>query len=291
MKITIIANPVAGRGRAYKRILRCLERWEDPDWQVELLTTNKSGHAGLLAKDLLENPPDILAVCGGDGTVNEIASNVPHPPFPIAVLPGGTANVLARELGLPLDPVRSLKIALKRNVRHVDLGGFRSGSERRFLFVAGIGFDAFAVYCVRPALKAKIGMAAYVVAILDCLLNYTFPEFQITTEKQTISATSCLICNSKKYGGGLLFCPDADMKDGLLDLLVIQGMRRIELARFLFKAWIGIPEKQIWIHRVRAKALQIEGPSTVLAQIDGELAGSLPCQIHLEEAVFPLVVP
>jgi diacylglycerol kinase (ATP) len=291
MKLAIIANPVAGGGRAYKRIRRCVDQWTDPNWQVELLTTNQSHHAGLLAKGLLERPPDMLAVCGGDGTINEIASCIPHPPFPIAVLPGGTANVLARELGLPLDPVQSLKIALKRKVRHVDLGELGSGQNRRFLFVAGIGFDAFAVFSVRPALKAKLGMAAYVVAILDCLRNYTFPEFQVTTENNAFTATSCLVCNSKRYGGGLLFCPDADMEDGLLDVLVLQGARKIGLARFLFKAWIGIPEKRHWIHRLKAKTLQVEGPSTVLAQIDGELAGSPPYQISLEASAFPLIIP
>jgi YegS/Rv2252/BmrU family lipid kinase len=291
MKLAIIANPVAGGGSAYKKIRRCVDQWSEPNWQVEFLTTNQDLHAGSLAERLIETPPDLLAVCGGDGTVNQIASRIPHPPFPVAVLPGGTANVLARELGLPLDPIKALKIALKRKVRHVDLGVLGTSPDRRFVFVAGIGFDAFAVFSVRQTLKEKFGMAAYAVAILDCLQNYTFPEFQVRTENQTFAATSCLVCNSKRYGGGLLFCPDADMTDGLLDLLVLQGSRRIELVRFLIKAWLGIPEKQSWIHRLKVKSVHIEGPSTLLAQIDGELAGPPPYRIDLEKSSFPLVIP
>ena len=87
-------------------------------------------------RELLGAPPDLLALRGGDGTVNEIASSVPAPPFPVAIIPAGTANVLARELGIPLNPVRAVQIALKRTVRKLDLGRLGAGM-RRFLFVAG----------------------------------------------------------------------------------------------------------------------------------------------------------
>ena len=119
-------------------------------------------------------PQIYSAICGGDGTLNEVASRVPYPPFPVALLPAGTANVVARELGLPLDPIRALQVALNRVVRPVDLGELNAG-VRRFLFVAGIGFDAYVVANVRPALKKKLGMAAYAAAIVSGLRRYSFP--------------------------------------------------------------------------------------------------------------------
>lgn len=290
MHLSIIANPVAGGGRPYNKIRNHIRQWKQPDWEVEFLTTKAANHAGSLAMELLKQPPDLLAVCGGDGTVNEIASRLPEPPFPIAILPGGTANVLARELQLPLDPVRALHIALKGKVRRVDLGKIATGNDRRFVFVAGIGFDAYAVYRARPALKAKIGMAAYAVAILECLRDYKFPEFQATLDGQTFNATSCLVCNSRKYGGGLVFCPDADMTDGFLDVLVMEGANKLALARFLISAWLGIPEKHDWVHRIKAKEVRFEGPAAVRIEADGELAGQLPVRISVSEKVFPLVV-
>lgn len=291
MNLAIIANPIAGRGRAYQSLQRYVCQWPHPDWQFELLPTRGPNHAGLLARELLAHPPDLLAVCGGDGTMNEIATIVPDPPFPVALLPAGTANVLARELGLPLNPVRALKMALKGNARKIDLGLLGPGLRRRFLFVAGIGFDACVVSQVRPALKSKLGIVAYAVAILEGLQKYHFPEFQVTVGGRTFTATSCLVCNSKRYGGGLLFCPAADMYDGFLDILILDGRSRLALAGFLLLAWLQRPMKGGWIHRLRSKDLRIEGAEGVLVQVDGERAGGLPLDIGLTPAAFPLIIP
>jgi diacylglycerol kinase (ATP) len=290
MKLVIIANPTSGGGRAYKSIRSHIQQWSDPDWNIEILTTRGPDHAGLLAQELLQDPPDLLGICGGDGTVNEIVSRVPHPPFPVALLPAGTANVIARELGIPLNPVRALQIALKRTVRNVDLGDLGHGM-RRFLFVAGIGFDAFVVKSVNPGLKKNLGIAAYAAAVLSCLRSYPFPEFEVIVGGRNYAATSCLACNARSYGGGLLFCPEADMSDGFLDILVLEGRRRLGLARFLLNAWIGKAESGAWIHRLKERTLRIEGGPDVPVQTDGELTGRLPLDINLSPSSFPLVVP
>jgi YegS/Rv2252/BmrU family lipid kinase len=291
MKISIIANPTAGRGRAYKALRRYVDHWPHKEWDVEILTTRSRNEAGLFAQQLLAHPPDLLAICGGDGTINEVATHVPAPPFPIAVLPAGTANVLARELGLPLNVTRSLQIALKRITRRIDLGVLDASARRRFLFVAGIGFDACVVSKVRMGLKSRLGIAAYAWAILECLKQYSFPEFQVDIGGRVFTATSCLACNARRYGGGLLFCPSADMSDGLLDILILEKQSRMDLARFLFMAWCGKPSKREWIHRLRTSSFRVEGPKDILIQVDGELAGSIPAAITLENLSFPLAIP
>ena len=288
MRLSIIANPVAGGGRAFRSLQIFVARWPYRGWQVEILTTRGRNDAGEIASRLRLNPPDLVAVCGGDGTVNEVASHVPRPPFPVAILPAGTANVLARELGLPLNAVKALDLALKGVPRRIDLGSI-GRPTRRFLFVAGIGFDAFVVSQVRPGLKSRLGMAAYAAAILECLKRYTFPQFQVEVNGRTLHATSCLVCNSKRYGGGLLFCPEADMADGQLDILILEKQSRLELARFLFLAWCGKPEKRGWVHRLRSSSFGIEGPDTVPIQTDGELAGNIPTAVSLENSAFPLI--
>ncbi len=290
MKIAIIANPVAGRGRAYKIIHRLVQQWPYPDWECEFLPTRCPEHAGVLALEQLANPPDLLAVCGGDGTLHEVVSRVPDPPFPVALLPAGTANVLARDLGLPFDPARALEVALNRTVRRVDLGSLNARAKHSFLLMAGIGFDAYVASRVRPGIKARLGMFAYVISTLHALATYAFPEFQVSAGGEQVSATSCLVANAKGYGGGLVFTPTADMEDGLFDILVLQGRPRLAYAHFLWNAWRGRPKVYPWIKPIRASTVRVTGPRGLWVQADGELIGTLPLEIQVHPKVFPLVV-
>jgi YegS/Rv2252/BmrU family lipid kinase len=291
MKITIIANPVAGRGRAYKIIHRLTQHWPYQDWEYEFLSTRCPEHAGILALEQLPNPPDLLAVCGGDGTLHEVVSRVSNPPFPVALLPAGTANVLARDLGLPFDPVRALEVALKRAVRRVDLGMLTARGQHAFLLMAGVGFDAYVASKVRPAIKNKLGMFAYFISTLHSLATYAFPEFQVSVGDEHFTATSCLIANAKGYGGGLIFTPAADMVDGLFDVLVLEGRPKLGYLRFLFNAWRGRPKSYSWIRQLRASSLKVTGPRGLWVQADGELIGTLPLEVSIVRQAFPLVVP
>jgi len=291
MKCVIIANPRAGGGGAFRKICHYVRRWKHPDWEMEILETTRPKQAGELILDLIENPPDLLAVCGGDGTLNEIASALPRPAFPVAILPSGTANVVAKELKLPLNPARALDVALKRTVRKVDLGELGSGRNRRFVFVAGIGFDAYVAASVRPALKNILGVGAYVLAGLRCLHSYPFSEFQVFVDNQKFSATSCIVANARRYGGGMIFCPKADMQDGLLDILILNQRNRARMAHFFFRAWLGRTESPPWIHRLQARSVSLSGPENIMVQVDGESAGTLPVDISLLPSAFPLCVP
>jgi diacylglycerol kinase (ATP) len=291
MKLSIIANPVAGGGRAYKSIRRYLDRQSNPDWDIDLLATQSRGHAGLLARELMAHPPDLLAVCGGDGTLNEVVTQIPDAQFPVAIIPAGTANVVARELRLPLNPVKALQIGMNRVLKRVDLGKLGPGARRRFLFVTGIGFDAYVASSVHEGLKSAIGIGAYALAIARGIQAYSFPEFQVIAKDRVYTATSCLASNGRRYGGDLLFCPDADMCDGQLDILVLQGRGRLALARFLIMARLQRAETREWIHRFRTDVLRVEGPSEVCVQADGESVGGLPLEISLTPSAFSLVAP
>ncbi len=290
MKIAIIANPVAGRGRAFRAVRRVVNNWPYKDWECELLPTRCPEHAGVLALEQLANPPDLLAVCGGDGTLHEVVSRVPEPPFPVALLPAGTANVLARDLDLPRDPVRALEIAMRRNVRPVDLGKLAARAPHHFLLMVGIGFDAYVASRVRPAVKQRLGMLAYALSIVRSLAGYAFPEFQVSAGEQQFIATSCLIANAKGYGGGLVFTPSADMRDGLLDVLVLQGRSRLGYLRFLWEAWRRRPKLYPWMRSIRASSVTVTGPRGLWVQADGELVGTLPLEVTVSRQAFPLVV-
>ena len=291
-KLFIIANPAAGNGRPFRKIHDYARGGKISGWETEILATKGPGHAGVLARELLDRHCDLLAVCGGDGTINEVVSALPaSPPFPLAILPGGTANVLCRELGLPLSPAPALDVALKRKIRRVDVGEMKARKNRRFTFAAGIGFDAWAVHKTRSAFKSKTGIAAYAAVAAGSIASYEFPEFTITANGDSYTATSCIVCNARSYGGGLTFCPDADMTDGFLDVMIIEGVRRAGLAGFLLSAWIRPGMTPAWIRRIRTKKLRADGPSTVHIETDGELVGELPAVFSISKLSLPLVVP
>ena len=291
MKLAIIANPVAGRGRPYRKVTHWARHWPHAEWEVEILPTRGPEHAGEIALELLSRPPDLLAVCGGDGTIHEVASRVPNPPFTVALLPAGTSNVLARELGLPLDPSQALDIALAGIVRRVDLGVLRARTEQRFLLMTGVGLDAYVAAKVRPRFKNAVGIASYYLAAAQCLLSYPFAQFQVVTDRASVSATSCVVANAKGYGGDLVLTPGADMSDGILDILTLQTRSRLDYLKFLFSAWRGCPRRYPWVGSQRARAVKIEGPRGLWVQADGELVGTLPLDISLSPSVFPLVFP
>jgi diacylglycerol kinase (ATP) len=291
LRLAIIANPVSGRGRPFRRLQRWIGAWPHPDWQVEVFATRAPEHATVIARDLLANPPDLVAVCSGDGTFREVACGVPDPPFPVAPLPGGTANVLAHELGISMDPVAALEGALKGNVRRVDLGMLQTRQQSRFLLFVGAGFDAYVAARVRPQAKARIGIAAYYLETVRSLLAYDFPCFEVVTEGESVAATSCLAASSHCYGGGLSLVPAADMCDGYLDLFLVTSRSRFDYFRFLMKARLGWPPEYPWIRRLRARSVRITGPRGIWVQADGDLAGSLPVEVGMLPAAFPLMVP
>jgi YegS/Rv2252/BmrU family lipid kinase len=290
VRLAIIVNPIAGRGRAWKKLQRHLKAWPHPECQFETHLTRCPGHAGVIAQELLENPPDLLAVCGGDGTLNEVASQVPSPPFPVAILPSGTANVLARELGLPLDAVRALEVALDGPVRRVDLGFLNTRVSRHFLLMAGIGLDAYVVLKCNARAKRYLGIAAYYEAVIRCLLTYPFYEFQVTTENDSIAASSCVIANSSRYGGGLVLVPEASISDGVLNVLALQETPKLNYFRFLLAAWRGKALNFPWVRRFQARSIRIEGPRGIWAHTDGELVGTLPLEAGIAAKGFPLKV-
>jgi diacylglycerol kinase (ATP) len=291
MKLAIIANPVAGQGKAYRRLQAYLSQRPLPDCRVDFLTTRGPEHAGELARGLAGDPPDLLAVCGGDGTICEVASHLPEASFPVAVLPAGTANVLAREFGLARDPIKALEQALRGRTCRIDSVELLARNSRRFLLMAGIGLDAQVVAQTRPRLKAKIGMAAYLISILTEIVRYPFPEFRVSTEDSSYSATSCIVSNARFYGSGLVFSPQANPRDGELDLVLLEGRNRIRYLSFLIRAQLRRPWGAPFVTRCRARRIRIEGPRGIWVQADGELIGTLPVELKLLPASFPLIVP
>ncbi len=254
-------------------------------------TTSGPGHASVLARGLLGSAPDLLAVCGGDGTYNEVVNGLHDPPFPVAVIPAGTANVLARDIGIPTDTGRAVQIAVQMNVRRVDLCLLEGARSRAFVLMAGAGYDAYVVAHIPTSLKDRFGLGAFYYTTLRCLSTYRFPAFVVSTESDSVTCATCVVANSRGYGGGLVLTPDANMSDGILDLVTLEGESRLKFARFALSAWWGRPGHYPWVRYLKARKITIDGSSDVPVQVDGELVGTLPVKVRLFPEAFPIVVP
>jgi diacylglycerol kinase family enzyme len=258
---------------------------------VELAVAHSAGEVRAIALRAVADPPDVLAVCGGDGTVNEVACAVPDPPFPLAVLPGGTQNLLARELGIAPDPIAALKALPLLRVRRVDLGLIDGGSRRVFFLMVGIGFDAWVAASVSAADKMRWGTAAYYSAVCRALVSFPVRRFSVSERYRSISCSSCVVSNAAAYGGGLALNPEADMSDGVLDVLTLGIDRRAGYFGFLLAARLALGLEFNAMTRFHSAHVEVDGPRGVLVQADGEVCGELPIAISVRVGAFPLLVP
>jgi YegS/Rv2252/BmrU family lipid kinase len=231
---------------------------------------------------------DLVIVHGGDGTVNEAMQGLVGTPTPLAVWPGGTSNVLAREIGLPggLDALADV-IAGSRT-RRVSVG--RAG-ERYFLLMAGVGLDADIVRAVNPGLKRLTGEGAYWMAGLRQLTDWHPVHFLLETDTGQHGATFAVVANAASYGGGLRFAPEARMDDDLLDLCLFDSKQRHRFARYLAAAFTGSHLGMPGVTYLKTRRAVAHGDASRFVQIDGELLGPLPVSFECVPDALTLLVP
>src|SRR5918998_858282 len=197
----IIGNPNSGRAGDKGYLERFAEILRSGGHEVEVLNTERPDHA----TELASMAGDRLVVgAGGDGTLNEVINGL-SPWATLGVLPLGTANVLARELGVPLDPEEACRHILKGARSRVDLGVATdgSGAERRFACMAGIGFDAKVVDAVTPRQKRYLRSLAFALTGFRVLFGSNFPPVRVLHEGKTHVARFAIVANGHYYGGGL----------------------------------------------------------------------------------------
>src|SRR6202012_1675745 len=234
---------------------------------------------------------DVVVAAGGDGTINEVANglaNAPHAVPPLAIIPLGTANVLAQEIGLRGNP-RAVARAIAQGGRMtVHLG---EANGRYFLMMAGVGFDAHVVANVDLALKRRTGKIAYVVETLVQGLRYGFPRCRVTINGQSHDAYSVVVCNGRHYGGPFVAAPKASLADPAFEVCLLQkgGYRHVLRygAALVMGRLSALPDVQI----LTGKSLRIEGDPGLPVQGDGDIIAHLPVEIRVAERTLELVVP
>lgn len=291
-RAALIYNAAARRlrRRPARRLGAVLERLRSFGLTVEVHETAGSNHATGLVRSALQRGCDLIVACGGDGTVNEVVGGMAGSRVPLMVIPAGTANVLAKEIGLPLDWVEAAGLLRTGRIRRIALG--RAGS-RPFLLMAGIGVDAAVVGSVHGGLKALLGEGAFWIACLRQLLSYPFTPFEVQAEGEggPGQATFAVIARAGNYGGGFQIAGQADLFSEDFQVCLFQSRDRWRYPRYFWNVRRRSHHRLPDVRQFRARSVLVEGSPQIGVQIDGELIGCLPQRVTIQPDALSLLIP
>lgn len=283
----VIGNPKAGRNRGKDHLKRCAEILRSDGLDVEVWPTERPHHATELAS--LAGARLVVAA-GGDGTVNEVVNGL-ETDATLGIIPLGTANVLARELGLPLKAEASCERILAGKERRIDVGVAtdRKGRERRFTCMAGIGFDAHVVNEVTPGLKQYLKILAFPLAALKVYLEGDLPPLHVMHGEDTYVAQFAIVANGQYYGGDFRVAEDATLATGKLEVVLVDRVGQLLRADVLTRILAKKPLDRS-MRSFAAKELRATSPGAqVPVQLDGEVWGRLPMAFHIEPGALKVI--
>ncbi|MDR7168408.1 diacylglycerol kinase (ATP) [Nocardia kruczakiae] len=305
--VALVTNPYSGHGRGLVAAAAATARFAERGVRVREIRGADAAETVRLVRDSLRGPerPDAVVCAGGDGLVCVTLQAIASTGVPLGLLPGGTGNDLARELGVPDDdPRAAADIVLGGCVRTIDLGAIESTLDpdhargpMRFATVAGTGFDARVTLRANRMRRPK-GSLRYSFAAVPELLGQLGVPYRIELSGEPdeagdrvveTEAVMVAVGNTRTYGGGMLICPDAIVDDGLLDLTVVGAMSRLEMVRLLPALAAGkrIDHPAVGHYRARTITLTAAVPATA----DGDPAGVLPATFRAEPGALAILVP
>lgn len=286
-RLQIIYNPVAG-SRSRRTLGDVLDRLEAMGCVVDLAETTGPGDGHRLAAECSAKQFDVVIAAGGDGTINEVINGMGPQSPPLALIPLGTANVFALEIGLPLDPARIAAIIATGTARRFHTG--RAGN-RRFVQMVGVGFDAHVVAATGFRLKKRFGKLAYVWRILYCLIHFPTERYRVHGDGFCFSAASVIVCNGQLYGGAFKLCPAASVWSPGLHVCVLERSGRWHLVRYIVALAFGRLDRLADVRWCRTQRVRLEGADGSPVQADGDIVGDLPIEIEAEEVSLRVLVP
>ncbi|MDR3438506.1 diacylglycerol kinase family lipid kinase [Telmatospirillum sp.] len=289
-RVLVIYNPTAGQWRR-RRLRATLRALEGEGCTLTLHETTRPGDAEATAADLRAADFDVVVAAGGDGTINEVANGlikaieaIP----PLAIIPLGTANVLAQEIGLHGQPATIAKAIAYGGRITVHLG---LANGRHFIMMAGVGFDAHVVANVDLALKRHTGKIAYVLETLTQALRYGFPACRVTIDGVTRNARSVVVCNGRHYGGPFVAAPEASLGAPTFEVCLLERGGWTHVLRYGAALVMGRLAALSDVRILSARSLRIEGEDGLPVQGDGDIIATLPVDITVADKTLDLIVP
>ncbi len=289
--IVLISNPAAKRA-SDRKIIQASNFLKTRGYKVEVLFTEKKGSAEILAREAIKELPSLIIAAGGDGTFNEVINGIAGSEIPMAILPLGTTNVLAKEIGIPENVEGAMEIAVGSPPKTVSIGKvsvIRHSSlvTRHFCLMAGIGFDGDAVFGINETLKKISGKGAYIYSGIKALFRFEPDELTFNIDGKTYSGYSAIIGNVAKYGGNFKVTPDARLTDPTLYICLFKGKKRLDIFRYVFGIATGSHLRFKDVQYLKAERIQVDGNAHI--QIDGDYFGMTPAKVEVATNTLRLV--
>ena len=275
LKPPMICKEAAWTGQRIEKEI--VDAFYDRGLKARPFVTQAPGHAKQIAEILVRQGMKWIAIAGGDGTVNEVVNAVAGSDVALGIIPLGTANALAIELGIPFSIRGAVEVITRKNIRTVDLGKV---GGRFFIMGAGVSFDAEVVKNVAPAFKRIFGAFAYILTGLWQAVRYPFPRIEVRSEDGSghrAEGYLAIVANARFYGGYFRAAPKALLDDGLFNVLIMKKKRVWNLLRYVSVMRNGDVTTRGDVEYFRCRELRVTGDAPVPVHVDAETAEMTPC--------------
>jgi len=288
----LVYNPTAGQRDRRAQMEELVTRVRKRGLELVHAPTDRPGHATEIVRSRIGEGIDVVAVCGGDGTISEAACGLAGSDVPLAVLAGGTSNVLVRELGIPLDHERAAELlftGVPRSVRLLLANG------RPFLLWAGVGLDARIMGHMIPALKRWLGRAGIFLTVAPEFFRYEFPRLEVTVDGSRHEATFAVVCHARRYAGDWIIAPGASLESEEMDVLLFSGTSRWDLFRLFRLIQLGRSEhlENGLARTVRGREVSVRSLEDypVEVHVDGDCLLETPITCRAADQTVSILVP
>jgi diacylglycerol kinase (ATP) len=295
-RVLLITNPAAARTdpAVVRTVSTVLGR---EGWDVDVVGTTQPGHAADLARDGVRDGVDVIAVYGGDGTAMQAVKGMIGTSVPLALIPGGTGNLLAGNLRLPRDPEKAARAIVCGTPRPVDLGRMeREDGSHYFAVACGAGFDADLMATTTTEAKRRWKMGAYVARAWETIGKVRNAPYRVTVDGTVLEgqAASIMVANCGEFIPPLLrFRPGIAIDDGLLDVIILSADTFPESVGVVLQ-WLGGPVAQAGsdsIRYARGVTVTVETEPARAVQMDGEAVGTTPFTAELLPGALQVMIP
>ena len=293
-KVKIIFNPSSGRQLMHRRLDYLIGLLVNDGYIVQKFNTRKKDDAMLETIRSCENGWDFIIVCGGDGTVNEVAKGIAMSDrkIPVAILAAGTVNDFANHIGLPRNINRFFQMIKDQKIKNVDLGRV---NDQYFVNVAASGFLTSVGYQVQPEVKAIFGRMAYYIEGAMEIPRQSFQSMNVRFDSKEYSKEEeihlFLISNSASVGGFKRLAPNASISDGYLDVVVIRRSDVQDLAQIFINIFRGEHIRHPNVSYFKSKKIVVEAREEAPIDVDGEYGGKLPATFEVVDNGFKIFIP